>query len=210
VVRLIDAERGWVPVVTIDPELIRAVDKAEQVRTDIDDLRRSHEELETQNSEQFVGQARALLGLKETDKSSEAWKAYERLSAAEPERERELNSAFWAIDRAARGIIQFEINKAAELIEEADQLEMFASTVGWPAVWPKRYARVWHELGGTRESADAWAVAGFDVRDVLLAPRLVATWNATPTERVVTVDVPPFTKGGFVPLGFNHVKGTSS
>jgi hypothetical protein len=135
-----------------------------------------------------VEQSCATLGCEPGKGVSAAFRAYEALSRQEPAREREFWDAYEIILR--RGPRQEHLADAIKEQQRSDRLRELVAELGWPSSWPPRYVALWERLGGTGESARAWAQAGWTVREVLLDPQLRLPWNAPIDVRVRTTEVP--------------------
>lgn len=179
---------GYAPPVDIPEGLSEEVALAELEPYPTPDLPALIEQLTQETSLAAREHALEVLGCDPDAGVTAAWKAYERLSVDQPDREREVWDAYETILR--RGQRQEHLAQAEADLAESCQQEQLLANLDWPAQWSERYAPLWLRLGGTGESAQAWARAGWTVRDVLLERQLRVPWDATVAVRVRTVDVP--------------------
>ena len=186
--RALAADRGWAPPVDVPPAIVDAVRASEARIIELDAADRWIEQLRGDTSGSVVGEARALLGLGDSEGTAAAWRAYEARAAGAPQMERQLHDAYTLIQLL--GDRRSEMARAVSLREEIALLTAGASDEGWPEAWSLRYFPAWKELHGTGPSARSWAAAGWHPRDVLTKGQLEIPWNAEIPDRVKAIDVP--------------------
>lgn len=113
-----------------------------------------------------VADAQRLLGIDETFTGSVLARA-EACIAADPAHQADYWGAMWKIRNAGEALAEYERNLAwyARELERA----MLHREQGWPASWSRKLSAVWQELGGSPFTARAWARAGWDAYEALLA-----------------------------------------
>jgi len=115
----------------------------------------------------------------------------EALLEVEPERLSELwNMAYDAFPELDDSAGDTLVKERAGWQKKYDELAAILIELEWPPTWDERLAPLWQKLGGTKESALAWAAAGWDVTDVLTSQNFGPTDGDRLDQRVQLAEVP--------------------
>lgn len=86
--------------------------------------------------------------------------------------------------------MQERVAELRELLTEVSHREKEVSNLGWPGEWDSIFYEIWTSAGGTSESANAWAEAGWRPEDVLTLDFISLEWNGEYKERLTKLDPP--------------------
>lgn len=193
---------GWAQAIPIDPGVQSALETMRERPTDVDALQCHLDRCRTELKElpQRFDHARAVLGVDATVKGAALWKAYEARAEKEPDREADFLRAYHHLhnphgpnERELETRIrdlqdQIALEEQREVARRAD--EEVARSLGWPVEWDHRLRHLGESLGGTMESARAWADLGWSAATVLGEGQLRVPWNARLSVRVKTLEPP--------------------
>ena len=151
----------------------------------IDGYKKSIAKFETYQKE--VNEAKRILGI-ETNFNGDLLAITEKLISECTDRESEIWQAMWDVKKFQKRQSEYEkvLLRYSNLLEHRQH----HVDLGWPTQWPDPFCEFWLELGGTPQTASAWANAGWWPETVLVEDIYGNQNQMTVTERLQCL-VPP-------------------